>query len=498
MAEDSPRLPALSPEHRKIAAGQFDRANQVVAAGDYDYGIRLLLSCCEIDPGNLIYRQALRRTQKLKFKNNLRGSRLAWLTTARTRSKVKRALAAKDFVTVLKLGEQVLTRNPWEVGTQMAMAEAADELGLLDLAIWSLEQARQKAPEDGTVNRALAHLYEKRGNFSQAIALWELVHKTDPDDSEAAGKAKELAARETIARGQYEASVSGASGRLSRTEEEKIETPRPGALGRKKHEPPPPAERSPVEPESDSSAAEKRAAREVASLKAKIDADPTNANAYLQLSALYRKNGQLDQARALLSKGLGPTGNSFELQTELADLEIEPFRQNLAITEQRLEENADEELRKIRVRLLKEINARELELYRLKTDRYPTEQTSRFELGVRLLRAGNIDEAIRELQAARSDPKLHWKCLLYLGHCFKSRNNWKLARRNFEESLQNIPQTEEAAKKELYFQLAQGCADAGDLEAAIEFATELANLDFAYRDIGNLLDEWQQQLEQDA
>jgi tetratricopeptide (TPR) repeat protein len=498
MAEESSRLPAPSPEHRKVAAGQFERANQVVAAGDYDYGIRLLLSCCELDPANLIYRQALRRTQKLKYKNNLRGSRLAWLTTARTRGKVKRALGARDFVTVLKLGEQVLTRNPWEVGTQMAMAEAADELGLLDLAVWNLEQARQKAPDDGTLNRILARLYEKRGNFTQAIALWELVHKSEPDDNEAAGKAKELAARETIARGQYEASVSGASGRLSRAEED-IETPRPGALTRKKPaEQPAPAERSPVEPESDSSASEKRAAREVAALKAKIDADPTNANAYLQLSALYRKNGQLDQARALLSKGLAPTGNSFEIQTELADLEIEPFRQNLAITEERLEENPDDELRRIRVRLLKEINARELELYRLKSERYPTEQTQRFELGVRLLRAGQIDEAIRELQTARGDPKLHWKCLLYLGHCFKSRNNWKLARRNFEESLQHIPQAEEAARKELYFQLAQGCADAGDLEAAIEFATELANLDFSYRDIGTLLDEWQEQLEQDA
>src|SRR5207244_10790976 len=122
---------------------------------------------------------------------------------------------------------------------------------------------------------------------------------------------------------------------------------------------------------------------------------------YLQLSAYYRKNGQLDQARALLSKGLAPTGNSFELQTELADLEIEPFRQNLAITEQRLEENADDELRRIRVRLLKEINARELELYRMRAERYPTDMAHRLELGVRLLRAGQVDEAIRELQGAR-------------------------------------------------------------------------------------------------
>ena len=495
MGQDLSSLPPVSPDHRKVAAGQFERANQVVAAGNYDYGIRLLLSCCELDPANLIYRQALRRTQKLKYKNNLRGSRLAWLTNARTKARMKRALASKQHVAVLNFGEQVLTRNPWDVGAQMAMAQAADALGLLDLAVWNLEQARQKSPDDASLNRALARLYEKRGNFKQAIALWEMIHKADPDDNEAAGKSRQLAAQETIARGQYESAVSGASGRIPREEPSSSETPRP-QLARKKSEPL--SENREAAAEGEGSVSEKRTAREAATQKARIEADPTNPNVYLQMAAVHRKNGQLDQARAVLTKGLAPTGNHFELTVELADLEIEPFRQNLAITEERLQENPDDELRRIRVRLLKEINARELELYRIKVDRFPSELPNRFELGVRLLRAGQVEEAIRELQAARSDPKVHWKCLLYLGHCFKGRNNWKLARRNFDEALQNAPQGEEAARKELYYQLAQGCADAGELEDAINYATELANLDFSYRDIGTLLDEWQERLEQDA
>src|SRR5947199_5933251 len=102
---DAPALSPPSPEHRRVAVGQFERANQVVAAGNYDYGIRLLLSCCKLDPANLIYRQALRRTQKLKYKNNLRGAWLAWLTTARTKARIRRAMSAKDFVAVLDLGE---------------------------------------------------------------------------------------------------------------------------------------------------------------------------------------------------------------------------------------------------------------------------------------------------------------------------------------------------------------------------------------------------------
>ena len=61
-------LPMPSPEHRRVAAGQFERANQVIATGNFDYGIQLLLTCCKLDPANLVFRQALRKTEKIKFK----------------------------------------------------------------------------------------------------------------------------------------------------------------------------------------------------------------------------------------------------------------------------------------------------------------------------------------------------------------------------------------------------------------------------------------------
>jgi Tfp pilus assembly protein PilF len=475
---DSSVLPSPSPEHRRVAAGQFERANQVISTGNFDYGIQLLLTCCKLDPGNLIYRQALRRTEKVKFKNNLRGSRLAFLTSSAAKTKLKTAKASRDYLRVLEQGEVVLTSNPWDVGTQMDMAEAADALGMLDLAAWSLEQARQKNPNDTTVNRALARLYEKRGNFSQAIGLWELVRKVDPRDIEAQHKAKDLAASDTIARGNYEAIVAAnpAEGGEEKAHAGGVEVPEPAA---------------PL------SVAQVRLAREAGALKARLEADPTNPNGYLQLAALYRRDGQLEQARQVLDGGLGPTGNSFELMQELADLDIEPFRRNLALTDDRLKTQPhDEELRKIRIRLLKEINTRELDLFRQKADRYPSEMAHRLELGVRLLRAGQNDAAIIELQAARSDPRQRWRALLYLGYCFKARNNWRLAQRNFEEALQHLPQGEDATRKELLYQLAHGSAESGDLSRAIDLAYELANLDFAYRDIGRLLDEWQERLQQ--
>ena len=104
---------------------QFERANQVVATGNYDYGIRLLLSCCKLDPGNLIYRQTLRRTEKAKYRNNLRGHWLAWLTNWPGKARVKATLRSADYLKVLEQGEAVLARNPWDIGAQLDMAGAA-------------------------------------------------------------------------------------------------------------------------------------------------------------------------------------------------------------------------------------------------------------------------------------------------------------------------------------------------------------------------------------
>jgi tetratricopeptide (TPR) repeat protein len=474
-----PPAPTPTAEHRRIALEQFNRAKEAVTSGNLDYAIDLLLTCVKLEPGNFLYRQTLRKTQKEKYGNNLRGSRFAFFTTPRWKAKVKAAKRNRDYPKVLEHAEQVLCRNPWDLGTQMDMAEAFDALGLSDLAVFTLDQARQKYPKDATLNRALARLFEKRGDFQKAIVLWQLVKEASPNDVEAAHKAKDLAASETIQRGQYEEAASG-------------------------------SKESPVVSRIESRAAEKqdKLAREAEPLRQRIEADPTEPSLYLQLAALFRRHGQDDRARATLQQGLGPTGNAFPIQLELMELDLAPVRKNLEHTEAKLralmaggrpaedeEPQTEEELTRLRAKLLKEINSREIEIFRVKADRFPNEPTHPLELGIRLLKADLTEEAIAELQKARRDERLRWKAGLYLGLCFRKRNNWRLAQRNFEEALAALPPTEEGARKELLYQLASGAAEHGDLPRAIDLGHELANLDYAFKGIGKLLDEWNDRLQ---
>jgi tetratricopeptide (TPR) repeat protein len=469
-------VPSPTPEERRVAVGQFERANQVLATGNHDYGTQLLLTCCKLDPGNLIYRKALRKAQKVRHKNNLKGSKLSFLTNSPAWTKLKAAKASHDHLRVLECGEEILNRNPWDVGAQMDMAESAEALDFMDVGVWLLEQARHKDQKDATVNRALARLYERCGEYNRAIALWELVRASEPGDLEAQHKAKDLAASETIARGNYTCLVGGGANQGNPSKDTQVE---------------PPHDRNEAPNGQD------RIKREVANIRLRIASDSTNPLPYLQLAAVYRRADMLSEATAVLAESLVPTGNNFEIATEMADLETEPFRRNLTVLERKLAAHPeDEELRRLRVQLLREINSRELNLYRQKSERYPTDMSHRLELGIRLLRSGQHDAAIIELQAARADPRQRWRALQFLGHCFKSRKNWRLAERNFEEALQSLPASEETHRKELLFLLAGGAAEAGDLSKAIDIGYELANIDFGYRDIGKLLDDWQAKLQQ--
>ena len=478
-------VPAPTAEQRRIALESFTKAKELAKDGGYDYAIQLLLTCCKLDPANFHYRKTLRDTQKAKYGNSLRGSRFAFLTTPRWKARLRVAKRSREYLKALEYGEQVLCRNPWDLGAQMDMAEAFDALGLSDLAVFTLDQARQKYPKDATLNRALARQFEKRGDFQKAMVLWQLVRDTNPSDVEAAHKAKDLAASATIQKGQYEEAAAGTK-----------ESPVVGRI------------------ESRANEKQEKLAREADPILKRIEADPTEPTLYLQLAAVYRKNGQDDRARDVLQRGLGPTGQAFQIQLELMNLELAPLRKNLEHTEARIragkdktaaeddtatattaEEMTDAELAALRVKLLKEINTREIDLYRVKADRFPNELGNRIELGTRLLKADRVDEAITELQLARRDERLKWRAALLLGLCFKKRNNWRLAQRNFEEGLASVPDTEEGVKKELLFQLASGAAENGDLSRALDLGHELANLDFAFKNIGKLLDDWHDRLQ---
>jgi serine/threonine protein kinase len=201
--EDDPTLLNLRPEQLQAASRQYQRAEEARINGNLDYAIELLLNCIKFDPVSIVYRQSLRDIRKTGGRRKGFGRWLASLTTLTTRARLGAARRAGQFRKVLEEGEDVLVRYPGDPKTQMAMAESAEGMGLTHLAEWMLEELRRQDPHYLPAHRALAHIYENRRQYSEAIAVWELVRKVAPHDAEALRKIQDLAANDTIARGNY-------------------------------------------------------------------------------------------------------------------------------------------------------------------------------------------------------------------------------------------------------------------------------------------------------
>jgi tetratricopeptide (TPR) repeat protein len=198
-----------SSDDLQAAASQFTLAQKAVTEGRLKEAVGCLLGCCKLEPSNLVYRQELRRLNRTVAGDSKSAGWLSWLWLVTQKARLKAAMQKSDFAAALRIGEEILTRSPTDVATHIDMAEAADLLGLEHVATWVLEYAWRENTHSSALNRALAKLYEKRGAYKIAAALWKMVLHTDPYDNEAIHKTADLAARVSIARGRYEPIVEG-------------------------------------------------------------------------------------------------------------------------------------------------------------------------------------------------------------------------------------------------------------------------------------------------
>jgi tetratricopeptide (TPR) repeat protein len=161
-------IPPLTPEQRHAVATRYERALQHLGAGQLQQALPLLLECCQIDAANLSYRQLLRQTEReLRRKQPLLAF-AAWLSTWRTRRRLRKALQAKEWLQAIALAEELLVIDPKSAEAHGTLAAAFERLGWIDQAVACLELARSDVEPATTFDGELARLYERRGNFTQA------------------------------------------------------------------------------------------------------------------------------------------------------------------------------------------------------------------------------------------------------------------------------------------------------------------------------------------
>lgn len=439
------RREPLTPAKRKRLQKIFEHASKQMAQENHDYATELFEQCVLGDPSNPIYVQNYVGNLQKKYNNNKTGSKLAQLKERGARSAAKKALSQGQWDEVVRHGLKVLKVNPWDVPALTAMATAAENSGDDEVELYYLKWALDANPKDPNVNRQCANALAARGEFDQAIACWHRVEQARPGEEEAQREIARLAVEKTILKGGYD-DREGAK-RLA---------------GQRKAQP----------------QLRQREISDEERLRQKVDQHPDELANYDELAQFYISKENYQAAEEVLAKAYEISDGDLDVRDRWQDAELRHLRQQVA-------QASDEQSRK---KLLRLFHEKDLQVHKERCQRFPHNLSFRFDLGLRYQKIRQYNEAIREFQQARNDVARKGRCMLHLGQCFEAIDQYRLAMTHYQSAIEEIPDREEAHKKEALHRAGKLALVLKDVDTAEEHLTSLAELDFAYQDVSTLLD----------
>lgn len=452
-ADEKTVLPPIPPQKRAMLQQMFQKGSQMAASGNFDYASDMFKRCVSADPGNLIYLTNFLFNLQKKYQNNKKGSRMAMITGAGAKTSVKKASLQKNWKQVIDSGIEVLLLNPWDTGTLAAMAAASAALGCDDTELAYYKAALDADIKDAEVNRLAARALGRQGKFDDAIRCWHRVQLAVKGDEEAARAIGDLTVEKTIRHGGYEEAESAKEVRADKEEQ---------AAGIE------------ITPERQ--------------LEKAIAKKPEDVSNYLQLADLHIHKERHDEAEKVLTKALEVSGGDVNIRERIEDLQLRRQREQVAIALKKAQQEKTPEAEELYKQMRSDLNRLELDVYRKRSDRNPNHFGYMIELALRMKFAGMFKEAIPLLQKAQQDPRRKGEVLLNLGECFQQIKQVKLAMSNYEAAIDAIPPSDDERKKLSLYRAGVLAMGLKDWPKAEKHLSELAGLDFAYRDVSDRLD----------
>ena len=208
------------------------------------------------------------------------------------------------------------------------------------------------------------------------------------------------------------------------------------------------------------------------------------------MADLHVTKERFEEAEKTLAKALEASGGDVNIRERLEDVQLRRQREQVVTAERLAREKRTPESITLFKELQSALNRLEIDIFRSRVDRNPQQFGFKIELALRLKAAGMFKEAIPLFQAAQSDPGRRGEVLLHLGECFQQIKQYPLAMRNYEAAVEATAGDLDVERRKLALYRAGKIAMVAfkDLAKADNYLNELAGLDFAYKDVADLLD----------
>ncbi len=430
---------------------QLQKADEAVRRRNFDFAIELYRQLLEIEPDQGDARGALRRALKKRQEAKKGGSRLlsaiggaAPLAMAKTLRKAGKHDAA------IKALESYLAVSPLDEDANLLLGLACEDAGHFKSARAVYEFLAEIAPKRAEGLKRAGAMTARLGDHERALEYYERALDADPRDQEAIKARKDLSAERALQK-------SG-SDRVHHSREQIKDKDEARSLDR--------AQRLHL------SEAELR--EELARLESRY-AEAPDPEIMVAMAELHVRLEDPESALEWAQRALSYRKDSFELATFAGDLRGKILKKKIAQAGKSGDEARAGELEA-------ELRAFEIEEARRRVALRPGDPALRLNLGRRLVRGGDLDGAIGELQKAMGDPRSTREAQLLLAQCFREKGFLDLARREYERALEGSQGVDDRAKEILY-NLGAIAESEGKPADARAFYARIFAVDIGYRDV---------------
>jgi tetratricopeptide (TPR) repeat protein len=194
-------------------------------------------------------------------------------------------------------------------------------------------------------------------------------------------------------------------------------------------------------------------------------------------------------AAPVLNQAIAASGGNLKARERLEDVEILRKHEQIAIAEKRAANGGDEAAQQLVEQLREDLNRYELEVFNARSQRYPNDLAAKFQLGVRLRKAGNYREAIPFLAEAAKQANQQPVALLELGECLQRTKQYDKALESYLRAVAGAEGTEDIGLQKLArYRCGVLAAGLHNYVVAEEHLAALLAIDPAYKDAAPRLD----------
>jgi tetratricopeptide (TPR) repeat protein len=448
----------------KLCADCWRRGTEAMQKQNWDYAIEMFGTCVNIKPENKVYRDTLRGCQFKKYGDNKTGAGgLAKAKLMGIRGRIKKARAKEDWEEMDKAAEEGLKINPWDVGLNVDVAEAAQKREFMEVAEAALRAAFQADVKSKEIGLKYVELLRERANYGEASKILAALCRFHPEDLGLQRLLTQMQTTQVTAEGGFDDAESTRDVRAKSSHQMRAgETVAPG------------------QSEEDD-------------LRHAVRKEPDKVEHLQKLAAFYRRERKLDQARETLQKALEMSGGDYAYREQLEDVELDMLRKNRELAKEALDAKpGDATAEKNYKDLERDLVKRELEVFLSREDRYPKDLKLKMEIALRYMRFQKWTEAIPRLQKAAQDVRVKAQALAHLGMCLYKDGKASLARGQLERAIPELDfEKDPKLFKDAHYNLGRICEELGDPATAEKHYGEILVVDYEYRDARQRLEKLQ-------